>query len=136
MRRRALLAAPALLFASRRARAAWPERPVVPFAPGGPTDTVARWLARDLPAALGGAFVVENWPGAGGNLGISAAARERPDGHALLVVSNAFVINPALVPSGFDVLGTSRRSAGLSPRKASQAFAQERRSCQCRHAPC
>ncbi len=108
IRRRALLAAPALLALARPAYAAWPERPVrliVPFAPGGPTDTVARWLARDLPGALGGgSFVVENRPGAGGNIGVAAAARERPDGHALLVIPNALVINPALIPSGVDVL--------------------------------
>jgi tripartite-type tricarboxylate transporter receptor subunit TctC len=87
--------------------AAWPDRPVrllVPFAPGGPTDTVARLLARVLQAAFGSSFVVENRVGAGGNIGIAAAARAAPDGTTLLVVSNALTINPALYPNAaFDV---------------------------------
>jgi tripartite-type tricarboxylate transporter receptor subunit TctC len=79
-------------------------RVIVPFAPGGPTDTVARLLARDLQPRIGAGLVVENRAGAGGNIGIAAAARAAPDGQTLLVVSNALAINPALYPNAaFDV---------------------------------
>ena len=82
--------------------ATWPDRPVrvlVPFAPGGPTDTLARLFARELQARLGQPVVVENRPGAGGSAGIGAVARAVPDGHTLLVVSAALVINPSLYRS-------------------------------------
>jgi tripartite-type tricarboxylate transporter receptor subunit TctC len=83
-----------------RARAAgYPERPVkiiVSFAPGGPTDTMARILAARLGDAIGGTFIVENKPGAGGNIGIGAAAHAEPDGHTLLITSSAYVVNPGL----------------------------------------
>jgi tripartite-type tricarboxylate transporter receptor subunit TctC len=83
-----------------RARAAgYPDRPVkiiVPFAPAGPTDIMARILATHLGEAIGGNFIVENRPGAGGNIGIGAAACSEPDGYTLLVTSSAFVVNPAL----------------------------------------
>ena len=112
-RRRALLAASAWLLAApavgRRAAAAgpWPDGPVrliVPFAAGGPTDTIARLLARELQARIPTPFVVENRAGAGGNIGIAAAARAAPNGNTLLVVSNALTINPALYPNAaFDV---------------------------------
>jgi len=79
--------------------AAYPDRPIriiVPFAPAGPTDIMARILASRLGDAVGGTVIVENRPGAGGNIGIGAAARAEPDGYALLVTSSAFVVNPAL----------------------------------------
>jgi tripartite-type tricarboxylate transporter receptor subunit TctC len=84
----------------RRAFAAgYPERPVkiiVPFAPAGPTDIIARILANHLGDALGGTVIVENKPGAGGNIGIGGAAHAEPDGYTLLVTSSAFVVNPGL----------------------------------------
>jgi tripartite-type tricarboxylate transporter receptor subunit TctC len=79
--------------------AGYPVRPIkiiVPFAPAGPTDIMARVLARHLGEALGGTIVVENRPGAGGNIGIGIAAHAEPDGYALLVTSSAYVVNPAL----------------------------------------
>ena len=79
--------------------AAYPERPVriiVPFAPAGPTDIMARILASHLGDAIGGTVIVENRPGAGGNLGIGTAARAETDGYTLLVTSSAFVVNPGL----------------------------------------
>ncbi|WP_431281838.1 Bug family tripartite tricarboxylate transporter substrate binding protein [Humitalea sp. 24SJ18S-53] len=97
--RRALLAAPALLALPAIAQTAWPDRPVrviVPFAPGGPTDQLARQAARDLSSRLGQPFVVENRPGAGANIGIGQAARATPDGTTLLFVSAAIAINPSL----------------------------------------
>jgi tripartite-type tricarboxylate transporter receptor subunit TctC len=82
------------------ARAAgYPDRPVkiiVPFAPAGPTDIMARVLSRHLGEALGGSVIVENKAGAGGNIGIGAAAHADPDGYTLLVTSSAYVVNPGL----------------------------------------
>ena len=77
----------------------YPERPikiVVPFAPAGPTDIMARVLSRHLGAAIGGSVIIENKAGAGGNIGIGAAAHAEPDGYTLLVTSSAYVVNPGL----------------------------------------
>jgi tripartite-type tricarboxylate transporter receptor subunit TctC len=79
--------------------AGYPDRPIkiiVPFAPGGPTDIMARILATHLGEAIGGSFVVENRPGAGGNIGIGIAAHAVPDGYTLLITSSAYVVNPGL----------------------------------------
>ncbi len=102
-RRSALLGAVGVgttLATSRRARAAgYPERPVriiVPFAPGGPTDIMARVMAGHLSEAMGGSFIVENRPGAGGNIGTAFVAHAEPDGYTLLIDSSALVVNPGL----------------------------------------
>jgi tripartite-type tricarboxylate transporter receptor subunit TctC len=83
-----------------QARAAgYPDRPVkiiVPFAPAGPTDIMARVLSRHLGEAIGGSAIIENKAGAGGNIGIGAAAHAEPDGYTLLVTSSAYVVNPGL----------------------------------------
>jgi tripartite-type tricarboxylate transporter receptor subunit TctC len=79
--------------------AGYPERPVkiiVPFAPAGPSDIMARILVAHLADAIGGTLIVENKPGAGGNIGIGAAAHAEPDGHTLLITSSAYVVNPGL----------------------------------------
>src|SRR5882757_7390146 len=79
--------------------AGYPERPIkiiVPFAPAGPTDIMARILSTHLGDALGGTLIVENKPGAGGNIGIGAAAHAEPDGYTLLITSSAYVVNPGL----------------------------------------
>src|SRR5580704_11143416 len=85
---------------SRQARAAgYPDHPVkiiVPFAPAGPTDIMARVLSRHLGEAIGGSVIIENKAGAGGNIGIGAAAHAEPDGYTLLVTSSAYVVNPGL----------------------------------------
>jgi len=84
----------------RRATAAgYPERTIkiiVPFAPAGPTDIMARIVASHLGPALGGTIITENKPGAGGNIGIGFAAHAEPDGYTLLVTSSAYVVNPGL----------------------------------------
>ena len=84
----------------RKAFAAeYPERPIkiiVPFAPAGPTDIMARILAQNLGAALGSNFIVENRSGAGGNIGIGYTAHAEADGYTLLVTSSAYVVNPSL----------------------------------------
>jgi tripartite-type tricarboxylate transporter receptor subunit TctC len=92
----ALLLAPSFGVAAQE----YPTRAVtviVPQAPGGTNDIVARVLAEALGQSLGQPFVVENRPGAGGNIGTQAAARAKPDGHTLLVtISSSQAINPAL----------------------------------------
>jgi tripartite-type tricarboxylate transporter receptor subunit TctC len=92
------LVAPGLGLTQARA-AGYPERPVkiiVPFAPAGPTDIMARILSTHLGEAISGTVIVENKPGAGGNIGIGAAAHAEPDGYTLLITSSAYVVNPGL----------------------------------------
>jgi tripartite-type tricarboxylate transporter receptor subunit TctC len=88
--------------AAEAAARAWPaERPIrliVPVAPGGSQDIVARLTARHLADALGQGVLVENLPGAGSNIGYEAAARARPDGYTLLAGSDSLSINRALFP--------------------------------------
>lgn len=74
-----------------------PVRAIVPFAPGGQTDVVARLVAQKLADRLGKQFYVENVPGAGSSIGISRAAQSAPDGYTMLFVDGvAFVTNPVL----------------------------------------
>jgi tripartite-type tricarboxylate transporter receptor subunit TctC len=79
---------------------AYPVRPVrvlVPLAPGGQTDVVARIIAQRLSDRLGKQFYVENVPGAGGNIGTGRAAQATPDGYTILFVDHiAFTANPTL----------------------------------------
>jgi tripartite-type tricarboxylate transporter receptor subunit TctC len=80
---------------------AWPSRPVtlvVPFAPGGPTDTVARLLAERLQAQWTPTVVLDYKPGGGTMVGTQAVARANGDGHTLGMAISALMINPALQP--------------------------------------
>jgi len=81
--------------------AAWPSGPiriVVPFAPGGSTDAVARLAAPGLQRALGVSIVVENRGGAAGSLGTDVVAKARPDGLTWLLTFDSHAVLPALVP--------------------------------------
>ena len=71
-------------------------RMIVPFAPGGPTDVIARLVGLKLNEVWGQQVVVDNRGGAGGNIGMGLAARANPDGYTLLLVSSSFVVNPSL----------------------------------------
>jgi tripartite-type tricarboxylate transporter receptor subunit TctC len=95
----AVLVAPAM--ARAQAPGSYPDRPVkiiVPFAPAGPTDVVARLIAQKLSERLGKQFYIENVTGAGGNTGMGQAARAAADGYTILFVSSSYVVNPSLYP--------------------------------------
>jgi tripartite-type tricarboxylate transporter receptor subunit TctC len=82
-----------------RAQIAFPSRPVhvlVPFAPGGAVDIVARTLGDELSSRWGRAVVVENRPGAGGVVASEAAAKAAPDGYTLIIVATGHALNPHL----------------------------------------
>ena len=90
-----------------QAQTAYPNRPIVmivPQAAGGTNDIVGRLVSQKLGEVLGGSVVVENRPGAGGNIGTQAVARGAKDGYALLMtISSSQAINPALYKNpGFD----------------------------------
>ena len=95
-------AAAASTFAGPAVGQAWPARPVrliVPYAPGGPTDAIARLVADQLSKIWGQQIVTENRGGAGTNIGAEAVARSEPDGYAMLVGSGALAINRNLYKS-------------------------------------
>jgi tripartite-type tricarboxylate transporter receptor subunit TctC len=94
-----LFALAACCWLSCNALAGWPERTmriVVPFAPGGGTDVIARTLAQEMAKDLGAAIIIENKPGAGTIIGTQAAAASEPDGYTLLMGTFANAVNPGL----------------------------------------
>jgi tripartite-type tricarboxylate transporter receptor subunit TctC len=86
----------------------WPAKPVriiVPFAPGGPVDIIARIVGAKLNDSLGQQFVIENRTGAGGNIGATAVAKAAPDGYTMLMTSSAIVVNVSLYSDpGYDAI--------------------------------
>ena len=79
-----------------------PVRIIAPFAPGGGTDFIARLIAQKLTERLGHQVIVENKPGAGGNLGAEFAVKSAPDGYTLLLVAGSYTVNPSLYKLSFD----------------------------------
>ncbi|WP_439547755.1 tripartite tricarboxylate transporter substrate binding protein [Falsiroseomonas sp.] len=105
-----LLAEPASgwLAAPAFAQAPWPDKPIrilVAFPPGASTDVLARALANALAPVLGQPVVVENRPGAGGNIATTTVKRSAPDGSVFLAHSVAFSVNPSLFRNaGYDAV--------------------------------
>jgi tripartite-type tricarboxylate transporter receptor subunit TctC len=79
-----------------------PVRVIVPFAPGGGSDFIARFIAQRLSASLGQQFVVENRAGAGGMIGAEQGVRAAPDGYTLVLISNSYTVNPSLYRIKYD----------------------------------
>jgi tripartite-type tricarboxylate transporter receptor subunit TctC len=107
MKLRSLVWCAGLVFLSGFAHAAYPDKPIkiiVAFPPGSSTDIVARTLAQPLGEALGQPVVIENRPGAGGNIGTVAVARSAADGYTFLMHSVAYSVNPSLyAKAGYEV---------------------------------
>ncbi|MET0964533.1 MAG: tripartite tricarboxylate transporter substrate binding protein [Noviherbaspirillum sp.] len=97
-----VLALAACSGASIAQTAAWPSQPlrfIVPYTPGGGTDTVTRQVAEKVAGNTKWVFLVDNKPGAGGNIGMDAVAKSRPDGYTIGMGQTANIaINPALIP--------------------------------------
>ncbi len=88
-------------FPANKASAFYPDRIiriVVPFAPGGGTDVIARALAQEMTKDLGASIIIENKPGAGTIIGTQAVATSEPDGYTLLMGTFANAVNPSLNP--------------------------------------
>ena len=93
------LCALAMAMASSANAQTYPDRPIkliVPYAPGGSADLVARQITDEWAKALGGTLVVDNRAGAGGNLGVDAVAKAAPDGYTIGLQTVSLAINPAL----------------------------------------
>jgi tripartite-type tricarboxylate transporter receptor subunit TctC len=111
-RRRIVAAACGLLLTAlaltASAQTAYPNKPVrivVPYPPGGPTDTAARVVFQQVAESTGQQFIIDNRPGAGGNIGAEIVARAAPDGYTLLVATTAHAINMSLFKNiNYDVV--------------------------------
>src|SRR5450759_5021750 len=95
-----------LIVGSPAAQTTYPEKPIrviVGFPPGGPADTVARLLGQKYAEAWGKPVVIDNVPGAAGNIAAERAAKAAPDGYTLALVAEAqIVINPSLYKLAYD----------------------------------
>jgi tripartite-type tricarboxylate transporter receptor subunit TctC len=93
----------------------WPTKRVtvvVPFAPGSATDLLPRTVFEQVAAKVGQPIIIENRPGGGGAIGVNAVAKAEPDGHTVLVHSNALVTAPAIQSMPYDPV---RDFAGVTP---------------------
>jgi tripartite-type tricarboxylate transporter receptor subunit TctC len=93
----------------------WPTKRVtvvVPFAPGSATDLLPRTVFEQVAAKVGQPIIIENRPGGGGGIGVNAVAKAEPDGHTVLVHSNALVTAPAIQSMPYDPV---RDFAGITP---------------------
>src|SRR5438309_2416608 len=100
MRKIALAAALALIYAAAAQSQTYPSKPVrliVPLAPGGNVDLVARGLAQRLSENLGQQIIVDNRPGASSLVGTQLVAKAPPDGYTLLAMANTFAVAPSIV---------------------------------------
>ncbi len=100
-----VLACGAFCFANTAfAQGAWPSKPVhliIPFAPGGPVDVIARLVGPKLGEDLGQAVVIDNRTGAGGNIGAAAVAKSANDGYTAMMTSSAFAVNVSFPDPGY-----------------------------------
>jgi tripartite-type tricarboxylate transporter receptor subunit TctC len=108
-RRRFVIAASALtasgMLRSVDAAGAYPDhaiRLIVPFAPGGGNDFIARFIGDKMSARFGQAVIVDNKPGAGGQLGVDLGVKARGDGYTLTLISLSYVVNPSLYKLAYD----------------------------------
>jgi tripartite-type tricarboxylate transporter receptor subunit TctC len=102
---RPLLFLATLLFSALALAQSYPVKPVrivVPFAPGGGSDFIARFMAQRLTTALGQQVIVENKPGAGGILGIDAGIKSPHDGYTLTLIASSYTVNPSVYKINFD----------------------------------
>ena len=103
---RVLACCVAILFSNAGLAQSWPTKPVrlvIPFAPGGPTDIIARLVGQKLTESLGQGMIVESRAGAGGNIGAALVAKSAADGYTVLLTSSAFAVNVSLSPNaGYD----------------------------------
>jgi tripartite-type tricarboxylate transporter receptor subunit TctC len=103
------VAAPSLLSSRASGAGIWPAKPVrivVPFTPGGSTDTTARLVGNRLQEVWGQSVVIENKPGAGGNIAADMVAKSDPDGYTIFIVGPGMATNKFLYPSlSYDPIG-------------------------------
>src|SRR5437763_3332178 len=101
----AIIAASGMTGASAQTYPTRPINMVVPFAAGGPTDTIARILAEGMRQSLGQTVIIENTTGAAGSIGVGRVARATPDGYTIGIGHwSTHVVNPAVYPLQYDVL--------------------------------
>lgn len=135
--RRAALGTALALAATPAAAQEFPNRPIrliVPSAPGGSLDILARLIGRHLGERLGWQVAVENRSGGGGNIGFDAVAKSRPDGYTILIASEPLTVNPSLYPNlPFDpirdlapltLIATLSQVLVVHPSVPAQSFAQ------------
>ena len=94
----ALLALPALA----QSYPAKPVRIIVPFAPGGGSDFIGRFIAQRLSGTIGSQVIVENKPGAGGVIGIEQGIKSAADGYTLVLIASSYTVNPSVYKINFD----------------------------------
>jgi len=103
--------------AGAKATGAYPVRPVrliVPLSPGGGVDILARIIGQHYQAVWGQPFIVDNRPGAGGNIGYETVAKAQPDGYTLLVSASGIVTNAAVRETGYDPVRDFRAISKLT----------------------
>src|SRR5262245_2361412 len=100
-----LLAFALALFALPVLAQSYPTKPVriiVPFAPGGGSDFIGRFIAQRLSGTIGSQVIVENKPGAGGVIGIEQGIKSAPDGYTLVLIASSYTVNPSVYKISFD----------------------------------